>query len=395
MPSQNRRDTPRSTLLFAMLAISILSILSSIGERPALAQPSGCHIDPSGVLVCEGTQVATAVPTRAATVPPGTRPPTQPRPTQPPPTPTLEGYLSFWKYCIANAGAPTGYFHLFLVCPPQGSGNCQVARTLVASNCNVPPSGITVKPLPCPGVGVTIASIGCVIGWARRAQADIPPVPITYKPYPRGIVTDRIEFTAPGLLVQDWSCTAPAVDNWSPTSWSYDEDYRNLVFCLRWRQVRRPDPAPDPAPAWIRYVWDERAWGQPPEDASQQQVTEHTYVTSSARKPETGTGNLPAYQVQAHSYWVIDWRESWEHAIHIRECQWTGNSRDECDGDSKYAARTRIEWQPGSDEGTADLRKYGAVHFYADSTLLRTPDGRTMNVLPVPVIEVQGVIGNP
>jgi hypothetical protein len=142
-------------------------------------------------------------------------------------------------------------------------------------------------------------------------------------------------------------------------------------------------------------VWDERSWGQPKEDASRSQLTEHTYVTSSAQKPENGPGNLPAYQVQAHSYWVIDWRMTWEHAFRWTDCRRTGNRTDFCDGRSGYEVVNHVEWQAESDDGTADLRNYGAPHFYADSTLIRTPDGRTMDILPVPVIEVQGVIGNP
>ncbi len=379
-----------STIIFILAAL--LLVLSWLTGTPVQAEPGKCHLDPSGTLICEGTAVATAVPTRVITLPPGTpRPTLAPRPTR---TPTPWGLSTLWRYCLADASSPTGYVTLRYLCN-QITKQCTLVQVINATNCGTPtPSTIKVNPLPCP-VGFTQAGIWCLIGWTRRAEAHIPPVPITYKPYPRGIVNDNLEFTAPALIVQDWACTSPAVDNWNPHSWGYDEDYRSLVFCIRWRQVAWPDPSPDPAPAWIRYIWDERGWASSAETLARQAVAEHLYVTSSANKPENGPGALPAYQVQAHSYWVIDWRETWEHAIHITECKWTGNREDNCDGQNKYVAKTRIEWQPESDNGTADLRRYGAPHFYADSTLIQTPDGRVLNVLPVPVIEVQGVIGNP
>ena len=379
-------------LITTYSVVLILLIASLWASSPAQAEPGKCHLDPSGNLICEGTAVATAQPTRAVTLPPGTpRPTLPPRPTR---TPTPWGLYTLWTFCVANPSSPTGFVNLRYACN-QITKQCALVQVVTASNCSTPtPTGIKVNPLPCPA-GFTQTGIWCLIGWTRRAEARIPPVPITYKPYPRGIVHDKMEFTAPGLIVQGWACTSPPVDNWNPHSWGYDEDYRNLVFCIRWRQIAWPDPAPDPAPAWIRYVWDERAWGQPQEDVSRQQMTEHVYVTSSAQKPENGAGNLPAYQVQAHSYWVIDWRMTWEHAFRWTDCRRTRDNNDICDGQRGYETVQHVEWRPESDDGTADLRRYGAPHFYADSTLVQTPDGRLMNILPVPVIEVQGVIGNP
>ena len=384
--------------IFLTATLFLLGLLCFGGATLIRADdpPNGCHIDPSGSLICQGTAVATAVPTRVITVPPGTPRPTQPRPTRPPTETPPPGTFYRWRYCVPDPVSPTGYWHVKYVCD-QTTGQCYPgAITVIAAyNCGTPtPTTIKVNPLPCPA-GFTQTGVWCLIGWTRRAEARIPPVPITYQPYPRGIVTDKMEFTAPGLIVQDWACTSPQVDNWNPRTWGYDEDYRNLYFCIRWRQIAWPNPSPDPAPAWIRYVWDERSWGQPKEDASRSQLTEHTYVTSSAQKPENGPGNLPAYQVQAHSYWVIDWRMTWEHAFRWTDCRRTGNRNDFCEGRSGYEVVNHVDWQAENDDGTADLRNYGAPHFFADSTLIRTPDGRTMDILPVPVIEVQGVIGNP
>jgi hypothetical protein len=230
--------------------------------------------------------------------------------------------------------------------------------------------------------------------WSRYVEARIPPLPVAYLPYPRGIVYDRMQFSVGALITQAWNCSDP-VDAWSPSPWAYDEDYRNLVLCLRWRQVKNPEPASDPAPGWIRWVWDERAWGDPKETVSRVGSAEHTYVTSSAQKPENGpNGNLPSYQVQVHSYWVVDWRMTWEKRFRWYTCE-AGNAGDSCDGVGGRRAVIHERWDPGSDAGTADLRGYGQPHFYADSTKIILPDGRTTRILPVPVIEVQGVIGAP
>ncbi len=383
-------------IVVANVFVFALLFFASAALTQADDPPNGCRIDPLGNLICQGTSIATAVPTRGVTVPPGTPRPTQPLPTRPPTETPLPGTYYMWRYCIPDAASPTGYWHAKYICDSATRQcNPDLISLVAAYNCGTPtPTTIKVNPLPCPAQ-FTQNGISCLIGWVRRAEARIPPVPISYLPYPRGIVTDKMEFTAPGLIAQDWACTSPPVDNWNPRSWGYDEDYRNLVFCIRWRQIAWPNPSPDPAPAWIRYVWDERAWGRPQEDAARQQLTQHIYVTSSAQKTENGPANLPAYQVQAHSYWVIDWRMTWEHAYRWTECTRSSSSNSVCEGQRGYQAIARVEWRPDSDDGTADLRNYGAPHFYADSTLVQTPDGRVMNVLPVPVIEVQGVIGSP
>ena len=327
--------------ILALMVLGLLFLGSSVS-----AEPGNCHLDPSGNLICEGTAVATAVPSRVITLLPGTpRPTLPPRPTR---TPTPWGLYTLWRYCVGDASSPTGSVNLRYSCN-QITKQCTLVQVVNANNCATPvPTGIKVKPLPCPA-GFTQTGLWCLIAWVRRAEARIPSVPISYKPYPRGIVADRMEFTAPGLIVQNWACTSPQVDNWNPNSWGYDEDYRNLYFCIRWRQIAWPDPSPDPAPAWIRYVWDERSWGQPQEDASRQQVTEHTYVTSSALKLEngpanpTGTFSLPAYQVQAHSYWVIDWRMTWERAYRSTECKRTRDNNDWCEGQRGYEAIQHVE----------------------------------------------------
>ena len=136
----------------------------------------------------------------------------------------------------------------------------------------------------------------------------------------------------------------------------------------------------------MNWIWDERSWNGPASTLSQEQEANHTYITSSAQKPLNGIGSLPGYQVEAHTWWIAEWKMSWEHA----QCV-AAQPTDTCDGQTSY----RKVWNGDGQAGTVDLRQppINNSTFYAESTLVRVPDGRVMNVLPVPVIEVQGVIG--
>ncbi len=284
---------------------------------------------------------------------------------------------------------PGNLYDVVYACAPDFSFCWFVSASCAACAATPPPTPSTSQ-LPCADVNFTQTGIQCTVAWSTEVSATIPPVSASYKPFPRGIVYDPMHFTLGNLVTQDWQCS-PAIDGWDPINWVPSPDYRNLVFCLRWREVKNPEPAQDPAPGWVYWIWDERPWGAPPSTLSQLPAADHTYVTSSAEKPANGVGNLPAYQVQVHTFWVVDWKETWEHAIH--SCFYTGNSQDVCQGQTGYAQDT--EWNRGGRNGTADLRAYGNPHFWADSTLIRMSWGAELDVLPVPVIEVQGVIQNP
>ncbi|MBI3913110.1 MAG: hypothetical protein HY327_02770 [Chloroflexi bacterium] len=317
-------------------------------------------------------------------------------------SPTPAGPRFYWRYCVpfGVVGGMTRILADMLYQEDPESGIVTVIQIVQPSpSCKAAANqpGVKAKPLPCPEIDFALAdqSIACSESWLRQARAVVPPVPITYTPYPRGIVTDKIIFSGPAALItQNWNCSQ-SVNGWDPIAWTGSTEHRNFVFCLRWRQVKHPDPAPDPAPAWFYYDWDERAWGEPKWSLDFKGTQDHTYVTASAQKVENGPSNLPAYQVQVHSYWILDWRSDWEYREFHTICARSGDPKDTCDGKNGWSVE-RIEehWHPASDDGTADLRRYGNPNFFLTSRKVRVPDGRAMTVLPVPVIEVQGVIQN-
>jgi hypothetical protein len=307
-----------------------------------------------------------------------------PRPTA---TPLPDGWEQRHMYCVPDNACATGFHHSAWLIDPDGY--IQDFHTYCAAGCGKQtPSPVNPKPPQCPP-GFTTVGTYCSIEWARSVEVSVPPVPIDYNPFPRGIVNDAMSFSAPPLITQAWACS-PAVNNWDPTIWSASDDYRNYIYCLRWRQVANPDPSPDPAPAWLTYVWDER--NDPgASTGTNTAVGQHTYQTSSSGKPTNGPGNAPSYQVVIHSYWVLDWKSSWEKRHFY--CVPSGNKFDNCGGD-EYSSQA-VEWLPGSDGGTMDLSAYGQPHFYFDSTLIQhnlSGAAVTDHVLPVAVIEVQGVI---
>lgn len=260
-------------------------------------------------------------------------------------------------------------------------------------------------PTPCTAFRFSGLSLECNLNWIASVRATIPPVQTIYTPYPRGLNRDPITFMATGLTTQDWQCSR-AIDGWDPQTWSANDDYADFHFCLRWRQVAPPDPEEsrdsgyggyDPAPAWADWLWDERSWGNPKQSSSAGPIIAHTYETSSAddekgygyeRKPHNGPDNRPSYQVRVTTYWVVDWYMRWKE----RRCKPDPdeNPNNQCKGQSKM-----LEYWVAHEDGPhgLDLRMpdIGNAHYWTSSNSILTPDGRKMDVLPVPVIEVQGI----
>lgn len=260
-------------------------------------------------------------------------------------------------------------------------------------------------PTPCTTFSFSGSALNCNLNWLASVQATIPPVQTVYTPYPRGLNLDAITFMATGLTTQDWQCSR-AIDGWDPQTWSANDDFADFHFCLRWRQVAPPDPQEsrdsgyggyDPAPAWADWLWDERPWGEPKGSSAAGPIISHTYVTSSAddeknygyqRKPHNGPDNRASYQVRVTTYWVVDWSMNWKQ----RGCKPDPdkNPANTCKGQPKM-----IEYWVTHQDGPhgIDLRmpEIGNAHYWTSSNSIVTPDGRHMDVLPVPVIEVQGV----
>lgn len=388
---------PLASALFAFLAIVFAA--SAQGNCPP-----GCtcyRIDNQFIIECSGN--ATSVPpTSEATDEPNetSQPGETGEPNQTPnttPQATAQATPGGGNYLTATCtvfapgsygmNCPGNLYDVVYACGP-GFSFCWFVSASCAS-CVVPTAMPTqnANPLPCADVNFTRDGIQCTIGWDRRVVAKIPPIVVSYAPFPRGIVYDAMQFTLPSLVTQGWQCSDP-LHGWDPLAWAPSGDFRQLVFCLRWRQVKRPDPIIDPAPAWAEWYWDEREWGNPKSNLNQRREAVHTYVTSSAEKPANGFNDLPSYQVRVRTFWVVEWKENWERRT--EECVFTGNPADVCNGQT--SVRKQTEWEAEGRGGTVDLRYYGSPHFWTDSTLVKTPWGTTLDVLPVPVIEVQGVI---
>jgi hypothetical protein len=323
-------------------------------------------------------------------------------------------------YILGTAVGPTcgnGYYNIdvlvFGVCEWTESGgmSCSNAYGAIpvmilscAGDCKTPVPPKVIPPTACTSFQFTGAGLTCNLNWMAAAKTEIPPVPVSYTPYPRGLNDDQMTFFAAGLITQGWQCSQPPIDGWDPQTWSPNSNMRQFQFCLRWKQVANPGPdesrkspygSYDPAPAWAAWNWDERPWGNPKGELAKIPLTSHTYVTSSAddtngngyqHKPHNGPGNLPSYQVRVTTYWMVQYMMQWQY----KTCVKSPNPSDSCNGVSG-----KVEAWLNASQGPfgLDLRMPGInnAHYWTTSGSLIVPDGRKMNVLPVPVIEVQGV----
>jgi hypothetical protein len=146
-------------------------------------------------------------------------------------------------------------------------------------------------------------------------------------------------------------------------------------------------------------------------------VAAHTWLTSSFGRPAngmslSGVADLPAYQVGVETYWAPQARWEWEHweCTEWQECTYETEHDCNCEGEGperhcdtcEEKHTDRVCAQVGvvreHREFMPDLRDpewCGLDHMYLASHTVRTPDGRVLTALPVPVIEVQGVIQAP
>jgi hypothetical protein len=266
--------------------------------------------------------------------------------------------------------------------------------------------------IPCTAMVFWQTAITCDFENLAHAQVDLPPLPVRYLPYPRGLVNDPLTFSLPPTLFkQFWQCTKPDL-HVNPYSLELDDDYQLWKICLRWKQVAPPNPLEshysiygpyDPAPGWAHWDWDERPWGTPKEDEASGPTILHTYVTSSAddesnlgyeRKPHNGPDGRPAYQVVVTTYWILEWEERWQHLvcvtppfpIPLATCK--GHP-----GQVEFWETEHIGVN-GFDMRSPDVKTVegpAPTHYWVNNTQVQLPDGRVLYVLPVPVIEIQGL----
>ena len=164
-----------------------------------------------------------------------------------------------------------------------------------------------------------------------------PDLIVHREPYPRGMVTveNRLWAEPPANTT---TCLSPQ---------NVGERY-HYVVCLKWERL--PDPP----------IWDF-------DDGTVESGNPvfHTYNASSYGRPANGPGlegrhDLPAYQVKVYTRWQALWRETW--------WEWDGTWQYHDTG-----------WR------VLDLRELGWPTWYCESNTLE----------PLPVIEVQGILGSP
>jgi hypothetical protein len=200
----------------------------------------------------------------------------------------------------------------------------------------------------------------------------------------------------------------------------------NYTITVGWEQLPIP-------PLWH---WDERPWTSQPLSTMGYHVF-HTYDTASYQKPENGPNargemDHPAYQVKVETYWIPWVEESWDEWVYDDwDCdrvvvgqhynsatgeyednwEWLGpecSLRQQClnRGIEPYPNHSACgEWrEKGSGRITVDLLEFGFPAPYvmfsdaADVTQppagLPDPQPRRC-LLPVPVIESQGLLTDP
>jgi hypothetical protein len=290
-----------------------------------------------------------------------------------------------------------------------------------------PPPNV-VEP-PCP-----VTPIGGGMGvWCGNYQIDVdavvPPHLVVRNPWPRGLVTVPNQFSIlpdpqysePGGAGGEWSEKGAEHD--TGRDGSHENQIANYQMGLRWRRI-------DELPVW---TFDERPWnigrdyGNGTCSNSAQGVdVSHAYETASSDisnpgsggdaddKPRngpslTGEWNLPAYQVVVGTHWALDWAQQWDQWEKVgtidRCCHVDGGCKDkdydgckfDWDGWSTHSEDV-YEWVHHFDGWyTVDLTNWGEPNWYYTSYSVRSSGdgvnwGPVLDVVPVPVIEVQSVI---
>ncbi len=444
------------TVLFIITVVMGSLLVWAANSHPVSAQCPGCDIctvpPGGGGAICEVSGTATAEP---GTPPEPTQPPPQatqppivtappgtagPPPTQSPPptaspveitptpnpnaTPTATPPVNECVREVCGGFSPfcpaPGFFQTTFVydCDTgtylRGSGNVgQLGDTCCSPTPTpVPPPEATPK-ASCPETFATGRGWGkyeeCAGGFKLSVSAAIPAYRVWYTPYPRGLVYQQMQFNGDANPIVGNYVWSEPLDNWDPVNWKYDPDFRNFRIGIRWRQVTPTTPIPDAPPCWIKWLWDERPWGEPRETCSRLAPgATHTYETSSAGKPENGPNDLPSYQVQAVTYWVLDWKWQWEQYECVEQTENKFCVPNLSDGDYNLEQCTlpdggqghiqtqvickKKDWVPHEQGGMCDLSKYGQPHTYVESYNIAANLTQPGTGLSVPVIEVQGVI---
>jgi len=274
----------------------------------------------------------------------------------------------------------------------------------------VPPGG---DGNPCRDADWTSDGVQCEGNYGAIVSAAIPCCRVERAPYPRGLVTQYNFFTIDCPQEEQWSQTAlrnpPAGEpgHYPCASDANVGHVANYKIGLLWTRV----------PGYLA-EWDF-------DDGSERMVGDsvyHIYESSSYGRPQNGVGlngqPLPAYQVGATTLWRVFSRETYQVCECVsshQECTCGYDSdgdRSGCDcgegwmeSDPHYYNRRRTvcdayNWVTHDTGWKAiDLSPWIGTWYAVSSKTGPKATGLEPNppcgVVPVPVIEVQGVIKNP
>ncbi|MBU0495604.1 MAG: hypothetical protein KKB13_27465 [Chloroflexi bacterium] len=440
----------------SLVAVLVVLGLGTQAARPAAAAPPAApQFDPCGgcpasyecrlvwqngvsTWTCVWVGQSTPVPTNppgptpppgptqppGPTAPPGpTPPPGTPGPTTPAATPTPCDYWTEIISCVWGACSPGQGIDVRVYYDCQ-TGLIIAHEELPCHDCFGTPTPTVSRPTVVPPTPICMpvysgGSVSFDPACIAQVQAAIPCVRVTREPYPRGLVSVPMQFTLGGPdQAEMWSNPLP--EGVPPGTVSCmgqsHARYRDYQLGLKWVRIGSAAwgatglPGPQPgAPYW---TFDERSWN--PGGSASGETVMHRYETSSWGKPTNGPAGLPAYQVSLSTYWGLFWAvqyDEWQCVAGEDRCvprnpdgtcrgqatayqPWCGDLCPNQSGNARWVC-TACDWVHQFDGWhLIDLRPYGSPNWYDTSQKVALPQQGVgcANVIPVPVIEAQGVI---
>jgi len=420
--------------------------VTATGEVSPTAYVTVIPSRPPDTPVPPGPTPGSVTPLPTLPTPGGTPAPPVPTATPPPPTPTPEEgecpppywttSCAVWQPC----GVWGAYFHIVYVyegpmrgCVPYVTDFrcCPALPTSTPAFTPTPPRGFE-------GRTVRVEEEG--MAWRLVASASLPLPPVWREPYPRWMVnlTGTLELPVPPL-VGPWQWANGTVDGWDPVRWDrggercylfreeglrcQDPGWRRYTFRIRFRQVGPGEPL-SPSPSfWYRVSWDERPWhaAKRGSGGTFHHRVSHSYGASSWGRPghpfyDPALGEVvryPSYQVGIESNWVLEKEQLWESWDCVEEehgCVECGPD-EECPGEECHGLLcepgyrcqgwcARAEWR-GHSSGVMLIpasRIGGSPYclvrgdFWTCTIVRDARSGSWGRWLPIPVVEVQGVI---
>ena len=393
-------------LLSLLLAMGTMARPQAQGCAPPCSESEQCTVDPGGGMTCETVCVCPPGYTPPAATPGATAAPWTPAPTATPLPDDLQ------QLCWQDACAPGESRLMRFKFDPYGALiNTYYIEECCGPSCPCQEPTTEDEPVTVPGDLVAASE------WGARVQLQLPVWTADRSPYPRGMVQ------LPNTI---WAEDIPVASAWSSPVDPGEDD------CLC-RDDGSCDDDPPPAGTMCDFQIGLKTepGNQPPTWACEESgggpgyQTTCTWKYSSADKPYIGKGlsceDLPAFRVTASlPYWWSIGRRwyAWEQVgqdceCGCKVCEDPLGCSDQCDchgdgslciGENEFCDR---DCEPiygwvhhGPNWELLDLRDYGhprpdMLNRNVQLIHSRSCGPHPVGVLPIPVIEVQGVISNP